>query len=194
MHQTNQRHAVADRKSHEIAAVGHRQKLDQLAAPVLDTLPLLPAGLSLNWHSLCALSRAPWMLSLQQATEAHCGCLQVGSGLGSSAVQWGQVVKENDGIVLAVDSWVGDLSSWFSEAWREAMAWQDGRTQAYERFLNRIVQHKLTNQVLPLRVQSTTAARMLYTLNYTIDAIYLDAAQVRPGLQGKGIELGRLHI
>ena len=88
-------------------------------------------------------------------------------------------------MVLAVDSWVGDLSSWFSEGWREAMAWQDGRTQAYERFLNRIVQHKLTQQVLPLRVESSTAARMLYTLNYTIDAIYLDAAQVRLGSAGE---------
>lgn len=104
--------------------------------------------------------------------------LQVGSGAGSSAVMWGNLVKENNGVVLCIDSWVGDLQSWFSEAWREAMAWEDGQTHVYERFLNRMVQAGLSNTVVPLRAQSTTGARMLYFLNYTVDVIYLDGAQV----------------
>jgi hypothetical protein len=56
----------------------------------------------------------------------------------------------------------------------------------YQRFLNRIVTNDLTKHVLPLRTQSITGARMLHFLNYTVDAIYLDGAQVRsfcnPGL------------
>lgn len=70
------------------------------------------------------------------------------------------------------------MSVWFSESWREAMAWQDGRSHVYERFLNRMVQHQLTETVLPLRAHSITGARMLHLLNYTIDAVYLDNAQV----------------
>lgn len=81
-------------------------------------------------------------------------------------------------MVLAIDSWTGDLSMWFSESWREAMAWQDGRSQIYERFLNRVVQKGLTDTILPLRAHSIVGARMLHLLNYTIDAIYLDNAQV----------------
>lgn len=103
---------------------------------------------------------------------------QVGSGAGASAIQWGKLVKENQGVVLCIDSWVGDLQMWFSEAWREAMAWEDGQTHVYQRFLNTIAQHELTDTVLPLRTQSITGARMLYFLNYTVDAIYLDGAQV----------------
>lgn len=48
----------------------------------------------------------------------------------------------------------------------------------YQRFLNRIVTNDLTRHVLPLRTQSITGARMLNFLNYTVDAIYLDGAQV----------------
>ena len=81
-------------------------------------------------------------------------------------------------MLLCIDSWVGDLQSWFSESWREAMAWEDGQTHVYERFLNRIVQSGLQDTVVPLRAQSITGARMLYFLNYTVDAIYLDGAQV----------------
>ena len=104
--------------------------------------------------------------------------LQVGSGLGNSAVHWGKLVKEQNGVVLATDSWVGDLTMWFSESWREAMAWQDGQSKTYERFLNHVVQNELTDTIIPLRAQSITAARMLHFLNYTVDAIYLDSAQV----------------
>ena len=44
--------------------------------------------------------------------------------------------------------------------------------------MNRIVTNDLTRHVLPLRTQSITGARMLHFLNYTVDAIYLDGAQV----------------
>ena len=53
--------------------------------------------------------------------------LQVGSGAGSSAVEWGKLVKETGGVVLCIDPWVGDLPMWYSEGWREAMAWEDGQ-------------------------------------------------------------------
>ena len=55
---------------------------------------------------------------------------------------------------------------------------QDGGPHLYERFLDRIVSNGLTDTVLPIKVQSTTGARMLQVLNYTVDGIYLDAAQV----------------
>ena len=93
-------------------------------------------------------------------------------------MEWGKLVKENNGVVLAIDSWVGDLQGWFSESWREAMAWEDGQTHSYQRFLNRMVQNGLSDTVIPLRTQSITGARMLYFLNYTVDLIYLDGAQV----------------
>ena len=57
------------------------------------------------------------------------------------------------------------------------MGWQDGEAHLYERFLSRIVRAELTDTVLPVPVQSSTGARMLNVLNYTVDAIYLDAAQ-----------------
>jgi len=103
--------------------------------------------------------------------------IEVGSGTGSSSVEWGKLVKETNGVVLCIDPWVGDLPMWFSEGWRESMAWEDGQAHIYQRFLNRIVTNDLTRHVLPLRTQSITGARMLNFLNYTVDAIYLDGAQ-----------------
>ena len=55
---------------------------------------------------------------------------------------------------------------------------QDGHAHLYERFLNRMVEEGLTDTVLPVRTTSPVGARMMGILNYTVDAIYLDAAQV----------------
>ena len=55
---------------------------------------------------------------------------------------------------------------------------QDGHSHLYERFLNRMVKEGLTGTVLPVRTTAPVGARMMGVLNYTVDAIYLDAAQV----------------
>ena len=60
-------------------------------------------------------------------------------------------------------------------------ALQDGHSHLYERFLNRMVKEGLTGTVLPVRTTAPVGARIMGVLNYTVDAIYLDAAQVQYG-------------
>ena len=219
--------------------------------------------------------------------------MQVGSASGNSAAVWGKELRQNEGVLVAFDTWNGDLDMWLSESFRDVMGWQvccpvpalsaacrslqlhlrafrtlsfadsgkglvqhqhdqhswqlwdlhpseqapftqsphvnalsrlrymlppahaeaiwaacnpcnetasmffcarasangnlicmlqDGHSHLYERFLNRMIKESLTDTVLPVRTTAPVGARMMGVLNYTVDAIYLDAAQVRPCL------------
>ena len=51
-----------------------------------------------------------------------------------------------------------------------------GESRLYYRFLNTMIKEALTTTVMPLRVSSISGARIIKTMQYTVDAIYLDSA------------------
>ena len=217
-------------------------------------------------HSAAAQPLQDWLLSAWGHPTSTWALLQVGSASGNSAAVWGAELRQNEGVLVAFDTWGGDLDMWLSESFRDVMGWQarfpalsgqladamascgsshrmgmslvyclchqcctaalsapgiesaqrsplgtldpvpaptggphemrpaqqcalqhliitaalqDGHSHLYERFLNRMVKEGLTGTVLPVRTTAPVGARMMGVLNYTVDAIYLDAAQVR---------------
>lgn len=102
--------------------------------------------------------------------------IEVGSFIGSSAIILGNMLKENKGVLLCIDTWCGDINMWLMTEFANTMNKKDGNPKIYDLFIINVINHNLTNHVIPLRVSSIVGARMLKVLNYEIDFIYVDSA------------------
>jgi hypothetical protein len=102
--------------------------------------------------------------------------LEVGSFIGSSAVILGKMMKENNGVLMCIDTWCGDVNMWLMDRFHDTMNKKDGNPKIYDLFIQNMKNNDLTTTVFPIRVSSIVAARMLKVLNYEIDFVYLDSA------------------
>lgn len=102
--------------------------------------------------------------------------IEVGSFIGSSAIIIGEYLKQNNGILLCIDTWCGDINMWTRKEFSATMNKTDANPKIFDCFIHNIINHKLTDIILPLRLSSIPAARLLKILQYTIDFVYLDSA------------------
>lgn len=102
--------------------------------------------------------------------------IEVGSFIGSSATIWGNFMKKNNGALLCIDTWCGDINMWLRSEFEGTMKKQDGNPKIFDAFLHRIQVENLETTVIPLRTSSMVGARILKVLNYKIDFVYLDSA------------------
>jgi hypothetical protein len=102
--------------------------------------------------------------------------IEVGSFIGSSAIILGNMLKQNNGVLLCIDTWCGDINMWLMERFHDTMNKNDGNPKLYDLFVLNMINNNLTNNVIPLRVSSIVGARMLKVLNYEIDFVYVDSA------------------
>ena len=80
--------------------------------------------LSLAWP---VLRYTPQQHALRESSDTGVpsACmLQVGSASGNSAAVWGAELRQNEGVLVAFDTWNGDLDMWLSESFRDVMGWQ----------------------------------------------------------------------
>lgn len=102
--------------------------------------------------------------------------VEVGSFIGSSASVLGEIMRTNEGVLLCVDTWCGDINMWLMDRFSATMLKSDGNPKIYDRFMEKMISREMTECVIPLRVSSVVAARMLKVLNWEIDFVYLDSA------------------
>lgn len=102
--------------------------------------------------------------------------IEVGSFVGNSAVFLGNFLKKHDGVLICIDTFLGDINMWFMSEFKTIMRKEDGNPKIFDLFLKRIIDNELENYVLPIRQTSIIAARMLKVLDYKIDFAYLDSA------------------
>ena len=104
--------------------------------------------------------------------------LEVGTFIGNGAISvWGPMVKNStDGFVLCVDSWEGDINMRLGPQFQEFMSLKHGMPILFSRFMHRVKQHNMHEHIYPLPMPSLTAARLLASLNWIVDVIYLDSA------------------
>jgi hypothetical protein len=102
--------------------------------------------------------------------------VEVGSFIGSSAKVLGNYLKENNGLLLCIDTWCGDINMWLGDAFTATMGKSDGNPRIYDHFMINMINANLTNTVIPIRTSSVVAARMLKVLKYKIDFVYIDSA------------------
>jgi len=102
--------------------------------------------------------------------------VEVGSFIGSSGVLLGNFMKKNNGVLLCIDTWCGDINMWLMKHFSNTMNNNDGNPNLYDHFMLNMKKNNLIDTVIPLRLSSTIGARMLKVLNYEIDFIYVDSA------------------
>lgn len=102
--------------------------------------------------------------------------VEVGSFVGASAILLGNWLRAERGMLLCVDTWCGDINMWLHPRFASVMAKEDGDPKLYHHFMQNIIKAGLTDTVMPLRVTSVVAARMLKVLGYRPDFVYLDSA------------------
>lgn len=102
--------------------------------------------------------------------------VEVGSFVGSSATVLGRWLKQDQGTLICVDTWCGDINMWLLDGFVDTMAKSDGNPKIFDRFMANMMANELTGTVVPFRVSSVVAARTFKVLNYEIDFIYIDSA------------------
>lgn len=94
--------------------------------------------------------------------------IEVGSWIGGGSTHHiASLLKEKGGKMYCVDTWLGNPRQQIGE-----VMYQPELHYVYQQFLSNIVQWKLTDVVVPIRMKSTEAAK---ALNIKPDLIYLDA-------------------
>lgn len=133
----------------------------EVASPydeVVEILPFVDSGWYSNGPQLKAL------IDLHHVKTV----IEVGSYLGQSTIHLAECLPE-EGVVYAVDHWLGSPEHQEGE-------WAEGSVplgSLYHQFLSNIISKHLTQKIIPLRMDSLTAAK---NLKMTADLIYIDAA------------------
>jgi len=104
--------------------------------------------------------------------------VEVGSFCGASACFIGEYIKKNKipAVIICVDTWCGDINMWLKGNFSTIMSKQDGQPKLFENFISTVRRYNMQDVIVPLRVSSVVAARMLAVLKYKIDIVYLDSA------------------
>jgi predicted O-methyltransferase YrrM len=138
-----------------------------------------------NYQPASTQPEAPYATHIQPATLEKMMALlgrpprlglEVGSYVGHGACVLGSLLQQHHGVLLCVDTWCGDVNMWLGSAFAPTMGKEDGNPDLYHHFIRRIKAANLDDTVIPVRVSSVVAARMLKVLGYEIDFVYLDSA------------------
>lgn len=108
--------------------------------------------------------------------------VEAGCYVGTSTKAWSHCMQQRGttGVVLAVDTWLGDLATWVEhvDAGSRMLTddvLRDGRQSLYDQFMLNMQQNNVTN-VVPFSATSIIGARWLATMNFVPDLAYIDTA------------------
>jgi hypothetical protein len=105
--------------------------------------------------------------------------IEVGSFVGSGAIfAWAPIVQadDNDGVVICIDTWLGDVNMRLGSRFQEFLNNSDGHPQVYPKFLRRIKSHGLQETIFPFPISSLVGARTIALTQWIIDVVYIDSA------------------
>ncbi|MGY3858733.1 class I SAM-dependent methyltransferase [Aeromonas intestinalis] len=104
--------------------------------------------------------------------------IEVGSFCGASACFIAEYIKKNNipALIICVDTWCGDINMWLKGSFNSIMGTSSGQPKLFENFISTVRKYKMDDIVIPLRVSSVVAARMIEVLKYKVDMVYLDSA------------------
>jgi predicted O-methyltransferase YrrM len=120
--------------------------------------------------------------------------LEVGSWIGGGSTRHiGNVLKLKGGTLYAVDTWLGSSTQQPGEP-----HYQPILSQVYEQFLSNMIHWGLAQTVVPIRMDSLTAAKTLNVQpdliyidgEHTTEAVYADLVAWYPFVEEKGIFCG----
>lgn len=104
--------------------------------------------------------------------------VEVGTGKGGSAIVMARELKARkiDGVVIAVDTFLGSLADWQADETFDALGFEAGGATLYGRFANNVLRFGLGNYILPLTMDAMTAASLLLFLDVHPGVVHIDAS------------------
>lgn len=104
--------------------------------------------------------------------------VEVGSFLGASARHFAAALNREriDGVVICVDTWLGEQVLWNSAEWRPHLRITHGRPEYYQAFMANAVQTGQWPYLCPLPMPSPNAARYLKSRGVVADLVYIDGS------------------
>ena len=107
--------------------------------------------------------------------------LEIGSWEGRSALSWGEVAKQHDGMLICVDTWLGSTEHYENalpngEWQRERIFLEDGYPSIYKTFVTTIRNSGLEEHVIAIPIDSNQAFILLNKSDISPDITYIDAS------------------
>lgn len=102
--------------------------------------------------------------------------VEIGVWKGASVVAMANAMKNLgiDGVVVAVDTWLGSSEHWTNDEWFKDLSLDHGYPSLSRKFMNNVVSAGLSDYVLPLALDSLNARQVLATFGVEPDVIHLD--------------------
>lgn len=102
--------------------------------------------------------------------------VEVGVWKGSSVISLAAAMKalDLDGVVIAVDTWLGAWDHWINDEWFAHLNFSNGYPALYQTFAANIVGEGLQDYVLPLPLDSVNAANVLRHHEIQADIVHID--------------------
>ncbi len=156
-----------------------------LSEPYCDVNPVLP----FDGHSF--YGNASQLKSLINKHKIKT-IIEVGSWLGASTRHLASCLPK-EGRVHAIDHWKGSVEHQPGQSF-----WHPALPNLYEQFLSNVIHARLTDKIIPHRMDSLTAARVLSVMadliyidaSHDTDSVYQDLQAWLPHLNPKGILCG----
>lgn len=103
--------------------------------------------------------------------------VEIGVWKGGSTMTLASALKAlgSDGVVIAVDTWLGSSEHWSQPEWKAHLAIVHGYPQFFYKFMANVMAAGLQSHILPLPLDSLNAARLLMLHGTSIDLIHVDA-------------------
>lgn len=107
--------------------------------------------------------------------------LEIGSWEGRSALSWGEVAKNEGGVLICVDTWLGSTEHYENSLpegeWaRSRIFLEDGYPSIYKTFVTTIRNNGLQDFVIPIPIDSHQAFILLEKAGVQPDITYIDAS------------------
>ncbi|HVZ08552.1 class I SAM-dependent methyltransferase [Rhodopila sp.] len=122
-------------------------------------------------------SQHPILQEVVSRTEAPV-VVEIGVWKGGSTIQMAKAMERAgvDGVIVAVDTWLGSPEHWMADNLFSMLRLEHGRPSLMQTFMSNVVEAGVEQYILPLPIDSLNAAYMLQRWGLRPDVIHLDAA------------------
>jgi len=102
--------------------------------------------------------------------------VEIGVWKGASVITMAKQIQtsEIDGVIIAVDTWLGSSEHWLRPDWFAGMSCLFGHPQIYQKFMTNVIESGTENIVIPLPIDSINAAAILRAREIDIDMVHID--------------------
>lgn len=106
--------------------------------------------------------------------------VELGTFLGGSTITMAKSLKRNniDGIILAVDTWLGSKENWIRTECDSLHLYDNfefGISGLYNKFVTNVIYENMEDYIVPIPSTTDTAFDVLKNINILADVVYMDA-------------------